>query len=239
MWCLNPLIKWFPVRLRGMDWDTHLHGRGSTVRSLLSNLYEKAGDLKHWGLIRMISGMLKKKVEELDSVQPEHTPEHTLQARQALVSQPESGAGCCCNSRNNMAVSIQNVDGEHLSTSHQACSDLLAHQKHLTVGLPPEPREKTITAPIPPDQLAALIDEASDGNISVAILTQVGLVLLTVLRRLHLLIYSCLCAAGDHGVPGHEHPHAAQSVQRDVQAPDRPHHSSHGHRTGSVPQLLR
>ncbi|KAM7366510.1 hypothetical protein PAMP_015946 [Pampus punctatissimus] len=76
----------------GIDWDTGLHGKGSTVRSLLSDLYEKA--------------------------------------------------------------------------------DLLAHQKHLTVGLPPEPREKTITAPIPPDQLAALIDKASDGNISVAILTQ-------------------------------------------------------------------
>ncbi|XP_041635135.1 phosphorylase b kinase regulatory subunit alpha, skeletal muscle isoform isoform X3 [Cheilinus undulatus] len=105
---------------KGMDWDTHLHGKGSTVRSLLSDLYEKAGELKHWSLIRMISGMLRKKVEELDS----------------------------------------------------ACSDLLAHQKHLTVGLPPEPREKTITAPIPPDQLATLIDEASDNNISVAILTQ-------------------------------------------------------------------
>ncbi|XP_008292486.1 phosphorylase b kinase regulatory subunit alpha, skeletal muscle isoform isoform X4 [Stegastes partitus] len=105
---------------KGMDWDTQLHGKGTTVRSLLTDLYEKAGELKHWGLIRMISGMLKKKVEELDS----------------------------------------------------ACSDLLAHQKHLTVGLPPEPREKTITAPIPADQLAALIDEASDGNISVAILTQ-------------------------------------------------------------------
>uniref|UniRef100_A0A3P8TB66 Phosphorylase b kinase regulatory subunit n=1 Tax=Amphiprion percula TaxID=161767 RepID=A0A3P8TB66_AMPPE len=105
---------------KGMDWDTYLHGKGTTVRSLLSDLYEKAGDLKHWGLIRMISGILRKKVEELDS----------------------------------------------------ACSDLLAHQKHLTVGLPPEPREKTITAPIPPDQLAALIDEASDNNISVAILTQ-------------------------------------------------------------------
>uniref|UniRef100_A0A1A7XFV3 Phosphorylase b kinase regulatory subunit n=1 Tax=Iconisemion striatum TaxID=60296 RepID=A0A1A7XFV3_9TELE len=105
---------------KGMEWDTQLHGKGSTVRTLLADLYEKAGDLKHWGLIRMISGMLKKKVEELDS----------------------------------------------------ACSDLLAHQKHLTVGLPPEPREKTITAPIPPDQLSALIDEASDNNISVAILTQ-------------------------------------------------------------------
>uniref|UniRef100_A0A8D3CM99 Phosphorylase b kinase regulatory subunit n=1 Tax=Scophthalmus maximus TaxID=52904 RepID=A0A8D3CM99_SCOMX len=105
---------------KGMDWDTQLHGKGSTVRSLLTDLYEKAGDFKLWGLIRMISGMLRKKVEELDS----------------------------------------------------ACSDLLAHQKHLTVGLPPEPREKAITAPIPLDQLATLIDEASDNNISVAILTQ-------------------------------------------------------------------
>ncbi|XP_061921869.1 phosphorylase b kinase regulatory subunit alpha, skeletal muscle isoform isoform X1 [Entelurus aequoreus] len=105
---------------KGMEWDTHLHGKGITVRSLLTDLYEKAGELKDWGLIRMTSGMLRKKVEELDS----------------------------------------------------ACSDLLAHQKHLTVGLPPEPREKTITAPIPPDELALLIDEASDNNISVAILTQ-------------------------------------------------------------------
>lgn len=51
-----------------MDWDTHLHGKGTTVRTLLTDLYEKAGELKHWGLLRMISGMLKKKVEELDSV---------------------------------------------------------------------------------------------------------------------------------------------------------------------------
>lgn len=54
--------------VRGMDWDTGVHGKGSTVRSLLTDLYEKAGELKHWGLIRMISGMLRKKVEELDSV---------------------------------------------------------------------------------------------------------------------------------------------------------------------------
>lgn len=38
------------------------------MQALLSDLYEKAGELKHWALIRMISGMLKKKVEELDSV---------------------------------------------------------------------------------------------------------------------------------------------------------------------------
>ncbi|XP_068443659.1 phosphorylase b kinase regulatory subunit alpha, skeletal muscle isoform isoform X2 [Clinocottus analis] len=123
---------------KGMDWDTRLHGKGSTVRSLLSDLYEKAGELKHWSLIRMISGMLRKKVEELDS----------------------------------------------------ACSDLLAHQKHLTVGLPPEPREKTISAPIPPDQLAALIDEASDNNISVAILTQEIMVYLAMCIRTQPSLFS-------------------------------------------------
>uniref|UniRef100_A0A3Q3S251 Phosphorylase b kinase regulatory subunit n=1 Tax=Mastacembelus armatus TaxID=205130 RepID=A0A3Q3S251_9TELE len=123
---------------KGMDWDTHLHGQGSTVRALLADLYEKAGEFKNWGLIRMISGMLKKKVEELDS----------------------------------------------------ACSDLLAHQKHLTIGLPPEPREKTITAPIPPDQLAALIDEASDNNISVAILTQEIMVYLAMSIRTQPSLFS-------------------------------------------------
>ncbi|CAF94482.1 unnamed protein product [Tetraodon nigroviridis] len=123
---------------KAMDWDTRLHGRGSTVRSLLTELYDKAGELKHWSLIRMTSGMLRKKVEELDS----------------------------------------------------ACSDLLAHQKHLTVGLPPEPREKTITAPIPPDQLAALIDEASDSNISVAILTQEIMVYLAMSIRTQPSLFS-------------------------------------------------
>uniref|UniRef100_A0A8B9HT71 Phosphorylase b kinase regulatory subunit n=1 Tax=Astyanax mexicanus TaxID=7994 RepID=A0A8B9HT71_ASTMX len=105
---------------KGMEWDTQLYGKGTTVRRLLLELYEKAGDLRCWCLIRMISGMLRKKVEELD----------------------------------------------------WACSDLLAHQKHLTVGLPPEPREKTITAPMPPDQLVKLIDQASENNITISILTQ-------------------------------------------------------------------
>lgn len=53
---------------RGLDWDTQLHGIGTTVHRLLMELYEKAGDLRCWGLIRMISGMLRKKVEELDWV---------------------------------------------------------------------------------------------------------------------------------------------------------------------------
>ncbi|RXN32732.1 phosphorylase b kinase regulatory subunit skeletal muscle isoform-like isoform X2 [Labeo rohita] len=115
---------------KGMDWDTQLHGKGTTVKILLVELYEKAGDLRCWDLIRMISGMLRKKVEELD----------------------------------------------------WACSDLLAHQKHLTVGLPPEPREKTITAPLPPDQLALLIDQASENNITIAILTQIIVYLAMIIR---------------------------------------------------------
>uniref|UniRef100_A0A8C7KVS4 Phosphorylase b kinase regulatory subunit n=1 Tax=Oncorhynchus kisutch TaxID=8019 RepID=A0A8C7KVS4_ONCKI len=123
---------------KGMDWDTKLHGKGSTVRRLLSSLYDKAGNLKHWGLVRMISGMLRKKVEELD----------------------------------------------------EACSDLLAHQKHLTVGLPPEPREKTISAPMPPDKLAKLIDVASENNLTIAILTQEIMVFLAMCIRTQPKLFS-------------------------------------------------
>lgn len=123
---------------KGMDWDTQLHGKGTTVKSLLVELYEKAGDLRCWDIIRMISGMLRKKVEELD----------------------------------------------------WACSDLLAHQKHLTVGLPPEPREKTITAPLPPDQLALLIDQASENSITIAILTQEIIVYLAMIIRTQRSLFS-------------------------------------------------
>uniref|UniRef100_A0A8C2F315 Phosphorylase b kinase regulatory subunit n=1 Tax=Cyprinus carpio TaxID=7962 RepID=A0A8C2F315_CYPCA len=123
---------------KGMDWDTKLHGKGWTVRRLLSDLYESAGNLKHWGLIRMICGMLHKKVEELDA----------------------------------------------------ACSDLLIHQKHLTVGLPPEPREKTISAPMPPDKLARLIDEASENNLTIAVLTQEIMVFLAMSIRTQPKIFS-------------------------------------------------
>ncbi|XP_066570954.1 phosphorylase b kinase regulatory subunit alpha, skeletal muscle isoform isoform X2 [Amia ocellicauda] len=113
-------ILYILFKNKGLDWDTELHGVGTTVKDLLTELYNKVGAIRQWGLIRMISFMLKKKVEALD----------------------------------------------------EACSDLLAHQKHLTVGLPPEPREKTIAAPLPPDELTKLIDEASDNNITIAMLTQ-------------------------------------------------------------------
>ncbi|XP_044297343.1 phosphorylase b kinase regulatory subunit alpha, liver isoform isoform X5 [Varanus komodoensis] len=107
--------------IKGLDWDTQLYGQcGITVHCLLNELYSKAGQNQEWGLIRYISGILKKRVEVLA----------------------------------------------------EACTDLLSHQKQLTVGLPPEPREKTITAPLPPDELTKLIYEASGQDISIAVLTQ-------------------------------------------------------------------
>uniref|UniRef100_A0A803TUQ2 Phosphorylase b kinase regulatory subunit n=1 Tax=Anolis carolinensis TaxID=28377 RepID=A0A803TUQ2_ANOCA len=65
----------------------------------------------------------------------------------------------------------------------EACTNLLSHQKHLTVGLPPEPREKTISAPLPYDQLTRLIDEASKKNITVSVLTQEIMVYLAMYIR--------------------------------------------------------
>ncbi|XP_053812117.1 phosphorylase b kinase regulatory subunit alpha, skeletal muscle isoform isoform X3 [Vidua chalybeata] len=65
----------------------------------------------------------------------------------------------------------------------EACTDLLSHQKHLTVGLPPEPREKTVSTPIPYEELVRLIDEASEKNLSVSILTQEIMVYLAMYIR--------------------------------------------------------
>ncbi|KAM9319273.1 phosphorylase b kinase regulatory subunit alpha, liver isoform 2-T2 [Gastrophryne carolinensis] len=107
--------------IKGLDWDTNLNNQcGATVHCLLNELYSKAGLNREWGLIRYISGLLKKRVEVLA----------------------------------------------------EACTDILSHQKQLTVGLPPEPREKIITAPLPPEELADLIYEASGHDISIAVLTQ-------------------------------------------------------------------
>ncbi|KAB1253659.1 Phosphorylase b kinase regulatory subunit alpha; skeletal muscle isoform [Camelus dromedarius] len=118
--------------MKGPEWDTGLYDEGSaTVRELLTELYGRVGEIRHWGLIRYISGILRKKVEALD----------------------------------------------------EACTDLLSHQKHLTVGLPPEPREKTISAPLPYETLTQLIDEASEGDMSISILTQEIMVYLAMYMR--------------------------------------------------------
>ncbi|XP_068389366.1 phosphorylase b kinase regulatory subunit alpha, skeletal muscle isoform isoform X4 [Eschrichtius robustus] len=125
-------ILYMLYTMKGPDWDTGLYDEGSaTVRELLTELYSKVGEIRNWGLIRYISGILRKKVEALD----------------------------------------------------EACTDLLSHQKHLTVGLPPEPREKTISAPLPYEVLTQLIDEASEGDMSISILTQEIMVYLAMYMR--------------------------------------------------------
>ncbi|KAM3877411.1 LOW QUALITY PROTEIN: phosphorylase b kinase regulatory subunit alpha, liver isoform [Diretmus argenteus] len=65
----------------------------------------------------------------------------------------------------------------------EACTDLISHHKQLTVGLPPEPRERVITAPLPPEELNTLIYEASGQDISVAVLTQEIMVYLAMYVR--------------------------------------------------------
>ncbi|XP_032557644.1 phosphorylase b kinase regulatory subunit alpha, skeletal muscle isoform isoform X1 [Chiroxiphia lanceolata] len=72
----------------------------------------------------------------------------------------------------------------------EACTDLLSHQKQLTVGLPPEPREKTISAPVPYEELVHLIDEASEKNLSVAILTQEIMVYLAMYIRTQPVLFA-------------------------------------------------
>nr|XP_057944678.1 phosphorylase b kinase regulatory subunit alpha, liver isoform isoform X2 [Doryrhamphus excisus]XP_057944679.1 phosphorylase b kinase regulatory subunit alpha, liver isoform isoform X2 [Doryrhamphus excisus] len=120
--------------MKGADWLVELSGPGQggvSVRTLLEELYVQAGACKEWGLIRYISGVLRKRVEVLS----------------------------------------------------EACTDLISHHKQITVGLPPEPRERVITVPLPPEELNCLIYEASGQDISVAVLTQEIMVYLAMYVR--------------------------------------------------------
>ncbi|KAG9485711.1 hypothetical protein GDO78_008674 [Eleutherodactylus coqui] len=52
--------------IKGLEWDTNLNGQcGVTVHCLLNELYGKAGHNREWCLIRYISGLLRKRVENL------------------------------------------------------------------------------------------------------------------------------------------------------------------------------
>ncbi|XP_037103741.1 phosphorylase b kinase regulatory subunit alpha, liver isoform isoform X3 [Syngnathus acus] len=127
-------ILYILYMMKGADWLLEVSGPGHgwvSVRTLLEELYVQAGASQEWGLIRYISGILRKRVEVLA----------------------------------------------------EACTDLISHHKQITVGLPPEPRERVITVPLPPEELNALIFEASGQDISVAVLTQEIMVYLAMYVR--------------------------------------------------------
>ncbi|KAM4663213.1 phosphorylase b kinase regulatory subunit alpha, skeletal muscle isoform 2-T2 [Discoglossus pictus] len=85
---------------------------------------------------------------------------------------------------------ISGVLKKKVEALDEACTDLLSHQKQLTVGMPPEPREKTIKAPLTYEKLIHLIDEASEQNRSISILTQEIMVYLAMYMRTEPSIFS-------------------------------------------------
>lgn len=69
---------------RGADWLVELSGPGQggvSVRSLLEELYVQAGACNEWGLIRYISGILRKRVEVLAEVSHRPVPGQILVTR--------------------------------------------------------------------------------------------------------------------------------------------------------------
>ncbi|VDL92857.1 unnamed protein product [Schistocephalus solidus] len=66
-----------------------------------------------------------------------------------------------------------------------AVSSILLLQKQITVGLPPKPREKVITAPLPAAEIANLIQEACGEDSLMAMLTQELLLHLSMFARSH------------------------------------------------------
>lgn len=65
----------------------------------------------------------------------------------------------------------------------QSTTDLLVRQKQITVGLPPEPREKTITRPLPSGELHKLIMDAFGEDTDIAVLTQEIIIYLAMFIR--------------------------------------------------------
>ncbi|PAA90067.1 hypothetical protein BOX15_Mlig008714g1, partial [Macrostomum lignano] len=121
---------------KGLDYstgweDANGSGQPVTVRDLVKELYERAGSLRQWWLVRYTAGMLDKRVEKLPMF----------------------------------------------------LTDLLVRQKHVTVGLPPEPRETVISSPRGGAALAQLIRTASDSDPTLGVLTQELLVYLSMLAR--------------------------------------------------------
>ncbi|TGZ74978.1 hypothetical protein CRM22_000643 [Opisthorchis felineus] len=73
--------------------------------------------------------------------------------------------------------------GKRASTLAKSLTDILVRQKQVTIGLPPEPREIIIDAPLPPDQLAELIQKACGEDALMNVLTQELLTYLSMVAR--------------------------------------------------------
>lgn len=63
--------------------------------------------------------------------------------------------------------------GKRAGSLAKALTDILVLQKQVTVGLPPEPREIVIDAPLTPDQIAHVIQKACGEDSLMNVLTQV------------------------------------------------------------------
>ncbi|XP_078602491.1 phosphorylase b kinase regulatory subunit alpha, liver isoform-like isoform X5 [Branchiostoma floridae x Branchiostoma japonicum] len=164
---------------QGPDWDTKINMReGVTVVMLVGELYEKAGQLKQWSIVRHMAGMLKKRVEDLAQA----ITDLLVRQRQLTVGMPrlENPMFTPCSPRRH---SIIGSPLECHSHGFLAATDLLVRQKQLSVGLPPQPRERTITHPLPPEELAKMIYDSCGEDSSTAVLTQEILVYLAMFIR--------------------------------------------------------
>lgn len=113
-------MEGFPSLDRGPSWDTDLSGQhGVTVHNLLSELYGKAGLNQEWGLIRYISGLLRKKVEVLAEVRA------TARVRVGCLS---SLAPC--------SLPIRRAGGKHLIFVKETWYLLHRWSRYLSLDLP-------------------------------------------------------------------------------------------------------
>ncbi|XP_076810567.1 phosphorylase b kinase regulatory subunit alpha, liver isoform-like isoform X2 [Clavelina lepadiformis] len=72
---------------------------------------------------------------------------------------------------------------KRVSGLSQALTDLLVRQKQVTVGLPQEPRETTVTRPLPGDELHNIIMESFGEDTDIAVLTQEIIMYLAMFMR--------------------------------------------------------
>lgn len=92
------------------------------------------------------------------------------------------------------------------------------------------------SSPLPPEELNALIFEASGQDISVAVLTQVmrGMTCpFFFLPSCDNYCETCAGLAGNHGLLGYVCALPARPIRRHAPTENRTHHASDGHRVGS------